>query len=255
MNFTQLDGKAALVTGAASGIGRAIAETLAQAGAFVVVTDRDGTGAEKVARQIAADGGAAVAAQVDVVESDQLAAAVALAEESFGRLDSVFCNAGLVRDPVPAAELDEATFDQIFAVNVKGAWLTARAAVPALRRAGGGTITITGSIMGERTRPGFAAYASSKAASNHLARSLALELADDNIRVNSLAPVATDTAMLPIFLGSGDQDEARARFIGSIPLGRLATPQDVAGAAAFLASDAAAFVTGVVLPVDGGRNI
>ena len=182
-------------------------------------------------------------------------AAVALAESTFGRLDVLSCNAGFTGYPVPAVDADPDEFDRIFAVNVKGVWLCVRAAVPALRRAGGGAITITGSVMGERARPGFGAYASSKAAVNHLARVLALELAADGIRVNALAPVATDTPMLPRFLGTDDPEKARAAFIAGIPLGRLAEPGDIADAAVFLASDAARFLTGVVLPVDGGRSI
>ena len=124
-----------------------------------------------------------------------------------------------------------------------------------MRRAGGGAITITGSVMGKRARPGFGAYAASKAAANHLARVLALELAADGIRVNGLAPVATDTPMLASFLGPDDPERSRAAFIAGIPLGRLAQPEDIADAALFLVSAAARFLTGVVLPVDGGRAI
>jgi 3-oxoacyl-[acyl-carrier protein] reductase len=165
------------------------------------------------------------------------------------------CNAGLAGYPTSALEADPDEFDRIFAVNVKGVWNCVRAAVPAMRRAGGGAITIVGSVMGERARPGFGAYAASKAAVNHLAKVLALELAADGIRVNALAPVATDTAMLPQFLGPDDPERARAAFIAGIPLGRLAQPEDIADAAVFLSSDAARFLTGVVLPVDGGRSI
>jgi 3-oxoacyl-[acyl-carrier protein] reductase len=196
-----------------------------------------------------------VAAAVDVTDPATVDGAVELAEVTFGRLDIVSCNAGLAGYPVPAVEADPDEFDRIFAVNVKGVWNCARSAVPALRRAGGGSITIVGSVMGERTRPDFGAYASSKAAANHLARTLALELAADHIRVNALAPVATDTPMLAKFLGSDDPERAREAFIAGIPLGRLAEPDDIADAAVFLASDAARFITGVVLPVDGGRSI
>jgi 3-oxoacyl-[acyl-carrier protein] reductase len=247
-----LNGKVALVTGGASGIGRATAARFVAEGAKVVVADRNLDGAELVAKELGDD---AVAAGVDVTEAAEIAAAVALAESTFGKLDVLSCNAGFTGYPVHAIDADPDEFDKIFAVNVKGVWLCARAAIPALRRAGGGAITITGSVMGERTRPGFGAYASSKAAANHLARTLALELAPDQIRVNALAPVATDTPMLPLFLGRGDPEKARAAFIGSIPLGRLAEARDIADAAVFLASDAARFLTGVVLPVDGGRSI
>jgi 3-oxoacyl-[acyl-carrier protein] reductase len=239
----QLDGKAVIVTGGASGIGRATARRLAAAGASVLVADLDVESVE----------GPAVRA--DVTRAADTDAMVRAAVDAFGRLDAIVCNAGLAAYPKPAVDIPEDEFDRILAVNVKGPWLSARSAIPALRAAGGGSIVITGSVMGERTRPGFAAYASSKAAANHLARTLALELASDGIRVNALAPVATDTAMLPQFLGPDDPEGARERFIGSIPLGRLATPEDVAEVAAFLLSDGAGFLTGVVVPVDGGRSI
>ena len=250
-----LKGKVALVTGGASGMGRVTAARFVAQGASVVVADRNADGAEQVAKELAREGGAAVAAAVDVTVPATIDAAVELAETTFGRLDTVSSNAGLAGYPTPAVEADPDEFDRIFAVNVKGVWNCARSAVPALRRAGGGSITIVGSVMGERARPGFGAYASSKAAANHLARTLALELAADQIRVNALAPVATDTPMLGMFLGTGDPEKARAAFIAGIPLGRLAEAGDIADAAVFFASDAARFITGVVLPVDGGRSI
>lgn len=246
-----LQGKVAIVTGGASGIGRATAGRFVEQGASVVVADLDGEATERAAAEL---GEQAVGLRVDVTDAEANAAAVERAEAVFGRLDLLSCNAGLTGFPVPALDADPEEFSAIFDVNVKGVWLGVRAAVPAMRRTGGGAITITGSVMGERTRPGFGAYASSKAAANHLARTLALELAPD-IRVNCLAPVATDTPMLPKFLGTGDPEAARERFVAGIPLARLADADDVADAAVFLASDAAAFLTGVVLPVDGGRSI
>ena len=251
----QLQGRVALVTGGASGMGKVTAARFVAEGASVVVADRNADGAEQVAKELSRDGGAAVAAAVDVTEPATIEAAVALAESTFGRLDTVSSNAGLAGYPVPVLDADPDEFDAIFAVNVKGVWNCARATVPALRRAGGGSITVVGSVMGERARPGFGAYAPSKAAANHLARVLALELAADGIRVNALAPVATDTPMLEKFLGTADPEKARAAFIAGIPLGRLAEAGDIADAAVFFASDAARFLTGVVLPVDGGRSI
>lgn len=248
----QLDGRVAIVTGGASGIGRETAQRFVAEGASVVVADLDAEGAERAADEL---GDAAVGCGVDVTDADQVAAAVALAESRFGHLDTLACNAGLTGFPVRALDADPEEFARIFDVNVRGVWLCVRAAVPALRRAGGGAIAITGSVMGERARPGFGAYASSKAAVNHLAKVLALELAEDGVRVNCLAPVATDTPMLPTFLGEADPEAARAAFVAGIPLGRLAVPRDVADAAVFLVSDAASFLTGVVLPVDGGRAI
>ncbi|MFB6848617.1 SDR family oxidoreductase [Streptomyces sp. NPDC056373] len=142
-------------------------------------------------------------------------------------------NAGLASYPRAALETSEADFDRVFAVNVKGVWLCARSVIPAMRAAGGGSIIVTGSVMGERTRPGFSAYAPSKAAANHLSRTLAVELAPEGIRVNAVAPVATDTGMLPMFLGPDHPEEAREAFIAGIPMGRLAQPADVADATVF----------------------
>lgn len=248
-------GPVAVVTGGGSGIGRQVAIRLVADGVRVVVADRNGDGAEAVAGEIVASGGRAVPVRADVTSAEDTLAMVAAAEDAFGRLDILSCNAGVAGTPTPFTELTEDEFDRTFAVNVKGVWLSVTAAAPALRRAGGGSVVIVGSVMGERARPGFAAYASSKAAVNHLARTLALELAPDRIRVNALAPVATNTPMLARFLGSDDPEAARERFIAGIPLGRLAEPSDVAEATAFLASEAAAFITGVVLPVDGGRSV
>lgn len=253
MGNTSLETKTALVTGGGSGIGRAIATQLVESGATVVVVDLNLDAATETVELIGPT--RAVAAQADVRDPSQLENAVALAEQHWGRLDIVSSNAGLALTPTRVDLVPDEDFDRIFSVNVKGVWNTVRASIPALRRAGGGSIVITGSIMGERTRPGQAAYASSKAAANHLARSFALDLAADNIRVNAVAPVATDTAMLPTFLGPDDPVASKAAFIAGIPLGRLALPTDVAAATVFLASDAASFLTGVVLPVDGGRGI
>lgn len=251
----RLFGKTAVITGAGSGIGRATARRFAAEGANVVVADINVDSAEAVVDEIRADGGSALAVPVDVTDPRSLERGFEAATNEFGRVDVVSCNAGLARFPRPVDLAWEADFDAIFAVNVKGLWNSVRAAVGPLRAAGGGAIIVTGSIMGERTRAGHSIYAASKAAANHLARSFALDLAKDNIRVNAVAPVATDTAMLPQFLGPDEPETTRATFIAGIPLGRLAQPEDVANAALYLASDDARFITGVVLPVDGGRGI
>lgn len=250
----RLAGKVAVVTGAASGIGRASAERFAAEGARVVVADLDESGADKTAAVIAQNGGEATPVRCDVTRADDARAMVEAAVGRYGGLDILFNNAGFTNPPHPIEETTEEEMDRALTVNVKGVFLCSQAAIPAMRERGG-SIVVTASIMGERTRPGFTAYASSKAAAIHLARTLAMELAGDNIRVNCLAPVATDTPMLDTFIGDRDPEEGRSAFISTIPLGRLATPQDVASAALYLASDEAAYITGTVLPVDGGRSI
>lgn len=243
-----------MITGAASGIGRASAERFAAEEARVVVADLDADAAEKAAAAIAENGGEATHVRCDVTRADDARGMVEAAVERYGKLDILFNNAGFTNPPRPVEETTEEDLDRALAVNVKGVFLCSQAAVPALKD-GGGSIIVTASIMGVRTRPGFTAYAASKAAASHLARTLALELAEDGIRVNCLAPVATDTPMLGTFVGERDPEEGRAAFISTIPLGRLAQPADVASAALYLASDESAYITGVVLPVDGGRGI
>lgn len=243
-----------MITGAASGIGRVSAERFAAEGARVVVADLDAEGAEGVASGIVKGGGEAMHVRCDVSRADDARAMVEAAVERYGGLDILFNNAGYTNPPHPFVETTEEELDLALAVNVKGVFLCSQAAVPAMRGRGG-SIIVTASVMGVRSRPGFSAYAPSKAAAIHLARTLAVELAGENIRVNCVAPVATDTPMLNTFIGDRDPEEGRAAFISTIPLGRLATPSDVASAALYLASDEAAYITGVVLPVDGGRSI
>jgi len=231
------------VTGASSGIGRATAAALAAAGVRVA------GGARRVERLETE-----IALELDVTDTASCSRFVAEAVERLGGLDVLVNNAGVPQPNGPMLGVDEATFDRIFAVNVKSIYLAAIHAVPALERRGGGVIINTASTAGLRPRPGLVWYNGSKGAVISLTKAMAIELAPKKIRVNALCPVAGDTPMLGDFMG-GDTPENRARFIASIPLGRLSTPADMANAALYLASDEGAFLTGVALEVDGGRCI
>lgn len=178
-----------------------------------------------------------------------------LAEEKFGRVDIVINNAGYTSRNGPMMEVDDKTFDRIFDVNVKAIYLAAQKAVPVLKKYGGGTIINVASIGALRPRPGLVWYNGSKGAALNISKGLAVELAPDNIRVNAICPVLGETGLLEEFMGVEDTPENRNAFLKTIPLGRLTRPSDVAGAALYLCSDDAEFITGVSLEVDGGRGV
>lgn len=247
--MSRLAGKAAVVTGAASGFGLEIARRFAEEGARVVLADLDAVAGERAAREIGADFLA-----VDVASSVDSGRMIATAFERLGRLDIVVNNAGRAQTPASIVETDEQEFDRLISVNAKAIYLAARHAVPIMRRQRGGVILNTVSVAAIRPRPNLAAYNASKGAALTLTKSLAIELAPDRIRVNAVCPGPGDTPMLATFVG-GESEAHRAAFLGSIPMGRLCSPRDVADAMVFLASDEASFITGVVLEVDGGRCI
>ena len=247
-----LNDKVAIVTGAASGFGAEIAQQYVAEGARVVVADLNEAGAKTVAGQL---GDRAVAIRCDVVNRADVDQLVATALRHFGALDIVVNNAGYTHKNQPMLDVDEATFDRCFDVNVKAIYIMAQVAVPVMRKQKSGVIINVGSVSGIRPRPGLVWYAASKAAANFVSKAMAAELGPDNIRVNAICPVMSPTGMIESFMGMADTPENRSRFVGNIPLGRLATPLDIAKAAVFLASDLAAFITGVELPVDGGRAI
>ena len=250
----RLAGKVAVVTGAGSGFGEGIAVRFAREGAQVVVNDINVAAGERVAAAIVAEGGKASFCTGDVSVDAEVASLVRCAVETFTRIDVVINNAGTTHRNRPMLEVSESEFDRIYAVNVKSLFLSARHIVPVMRRQGGGVFITIASTAGVRPRPGLTWYNGSKGAVIALTKSMAIELAPKRIRVNALCPVAGDTAMLADFMG-GDTPENRARFVASIPLGRLSRPEDVANAALYLASAEAAFITGVALEVDGGRCI
>jgi 3-oxoacyl-[acyl-carrier protein] reductase len=246
----RLDGKTALVTGAGSGIGKCIAETYAREGARVALADINGEAAKSAARTI---GNNAIALRFDVSKKADIDGVVGETVAAFGALDILVNNAGATHVNRPMLEIDEAEYDRIFAINVKGVFLACQAVVPVFRRRGGGVIINIGSTAGLRPRPGLSAYNATKGAVHVLTKSLAVELAPDGIRVCAIAPVATETPLLPSFLGPAQG--MREKFIATIPLGRLALPQDIADAALFLASAEAKFITGNIMEVDGGRGV
>ncbi len=251
----RLENKVALVTGAGSGFGEGIAKRFAAEGAKVACVDLKAEAADRVADEISAAGGAALAVAADVSRRADSQAMIERAVEAYGRLDILVNNAGISHRNQPLLEVSEEELDRVYAVNVKAIYLAAYTAVPLFRAQGGGAIINTSSTAGLRPRPGLSWYNASKGAVNILTKSMAVELAPDRIRVNALCPVAGETPLLETFMGKPDSEAARAPFIGSIPLGRLSTPEDIANAALYLASDEASMITGVLLEVDGGRCV
>lgn len=248
----RLKDKTALVTGAASGFGAEIAATFAREGARVVIMDLNGDGAEAVASAI---GDTARAIRGDVTKAADIETAVAATADLGGRVDIVVNNAGWTHRNKPMLEVTEDEYERLYDINVRSIFHMSRAVVPMMRDAGGGVMINIGSTAGIRPRPGLTWYNSTKGAVNLLSRSMAVELAPHNIRVNCVAPVMGATGLLESFMGVPDTPENRAMFIATIPLGRLSTPTDIANACLYLASDDAEFITGVVLEVDGGRTV
>jgi len=250
----RLANKIAIVTGAGSGFGRGIAQRFATEGARIVVNDIHAAhGAQTVEAIVAAGGGAQFCAG-DVSKDADVNRLIQFALATYGDLDIVVNNAGTTHKNQPMLDVSEDEFDRIYRVNVKSLFLSAKHAVPHFRKKRSGVFITIASTAGVRPRPGLTWYNGSKGAAIVTSRSMAAELAPDNIRVNVINPVAGETAMLADFMGQ-DTPERRAQFIASIPLGRLSQPSDVATAAVFLASDEASFITGACLEVDGGRCV
>jgi 3-oxoacyl-[acyl-carrier protein] reductase len=247
----RLKDKVAIVTGGGLGFGEGIAKLFAAEGARVLVADIDGARAERVTDEI---GQAARAAVADVAKGQDVWRMVDETLKAFGRLDIVVNNAGISHKNQPLLEVDEATYDRVFAVNVKSIYWSAQHAVPVFRRQGGGCFVNIASTAGLRPRPGLTWYNASKGAAITMTKSMAIELAPDRIRVNAVCPVIGETGLTSTFMG-GDTPELRAKFVATIPLGRMSLPRDIAAATLFLASDEAELLTGVALEVDGGRCI
>lgn len=250
--MAQLTGKIAIVTGAAGGFGEGIARLFVAQGARVVIADLDAEKADKLARELGAN---AVAVRCDVSKAADVNTAVDMCVKTFGSPHIVVNNAGTTHRNQPMLDVDEATFDRVFNVNVKSIFHVAHAVVPLMRAQKNGSIINIGSTAGIRPRPGLTWYNASKGAVNLMTKSMAAELGPDNIRVNAICPVMGATGLIEQFMGVPDTPENRAKIVAGIPLGRLSTPDDIASAALWLASDSAQFITGIELPVDGGRTI
>lgn len=243
----RLKDKLAIVTGAGSGFGAGIARRFAEEGARVIVNDVDPKG-ERVAKEI---GGTFV--QADVTKGDDWAKLVRAAGD---KLDIIVNNAGWTHRNKPFLEVTEAEFDRVYAVNVKSIYLSAIHAVPVFRKRGDGCFVNIASTAGIRPRPGLTVYNSSKGAVITMSKSMAGEFGKDRIRVNCVNPVfSPETSLSAEFAGGALSEEAKARFLATIPLGRFSTPLDVANACLYLASDEASLVSGVCIEVDGARCV
>ncbi|NMM82464.1 3-oxoacyl-ACP reductase [Acidovorax sp. SRB_14] len=251
--------KSTIVTGAGNGIGEGIAKRLAAEGARVVVADINAAGGQRVVAEITAAGGTASFFEADVTDSAQVKALVHEAVHRFGRLDVVVNNAGWTHRNRPMLEVGEDEFDKVYAINVKSIYLSAIHAVPAMRAnpgGSGGSFIHIASTAGLRPRPGLTWYNGSKGAVITTSKSMAAELGPDNIRVNCINPVFNpDTGLAAEFAGGPVDEARRAKFLATIPLGRFSTALDVANAALYLASDEAAFISGVCIEVDGARCV
>jgi 3-oxoacyl-[acyl-carrier protein] reductase len=244
----RLKGKTAIVTGAGSGFGAGIAKRFAEEGAKVIVADINAQAGERVAKEV---GGKF--APADVTKSGDWAKLVAGAG---AELDIIVNNAGWTHRNKPYLEVTEAEFDRVYAVNVKSIYLSAIHAVPVLRKRGGGCFVNIASTAGIRPRPGLTVYNSSKGAVITMSKSMAGEFGKDRIRVNCVNPVfSPETALSADFAGGTVSEEAKSRFLATIPLGRFSTPLDVANACLYLASDEASLISGVCIEVDGARCV
>ena len=252
----RLKDKVAVITGGAQGFGYGIAERYVQEGCSVMLVDIQARAVESAALKLQthAKGLPVVAQQADVSKSADWDELVSAALVAFGRIDIVVNNAGVSHKNQPMLDVDEAEFDRVYAVNVKSIYLSAKHCVPVFRSQHGGCFVQIASTAGVRPRPGLTWYNGSKGAVIMTSKSMAVELAKDNIRVNCINPVAGETPLLATFMGE-DTPEKRALFKATIPMGRLSTPLDIANAALFLASDEANFITGACLEVDGGRCV
>ena len=254
MEFT---GKFALVTGGGNGIGRATSTAFARHGAKVVVVDRDGAGAEATAGIIRQNGGDAIAVAADVTKSEEVKAYVRMAIEKYGQIDCFFNNAGIEGKLAATAEYDEAVFDEVIGVNLKGVFLGLRHVLPEMIRQGSGSVVNTASVAGLVATPGMPAYVASKHAVIGLTKTAAGEVARQGIRINAVCPGPVDTRMIHALeeqISPGNADSVGERYQAAIPSGRYTTAEEIANMVLFLCSDLASNTTGGQFVVDGGRT-
>jgi NAD(P)-dependent dehydrogenase (short-subunit alcohol dehydrogenase family) len=246
-------GKVAFVTGAANGIGRAAALAFAREGASVVVADVSEPGNQETARLIEEAGGRALAVRCDVTRAEDVKAALDKAVEAFGRLDFAFNNAGVEQPIKPAADLAEEEWDRIIDIDLRGVFLCIKHELPLMLKQGGGVIVNTSSGAGVKGIAGQAAYCAAKFGIVGLTKAAALDYAKSNIRINAVCPGIIETPMMDRF--SGGTPEGRARVIAQEPVGRMGKPEEIAAAVLWLCSDAAAFVVGHAMVIDGGQTV
>ncbi len=250
-------GQVAVVTGAANGIGRATSLAFAARGARIVAVDRDAAGVEKLAQEIRGNGGEAIAVAADVTKSADVARYVKAAVDTYGRIDAFFNNAGIEGKVAPIAEYDEAVFDAVIGVNLKGVFLGLRHVLPIMIGQGSGAVVNTASVAGITGSPNMAPYVATKHAVIGLTKSVSGEVARQGIRINAVCPGPVDTRMIHSIeemINPADAEAVSARYQASIPMGRYATVEEIASTVLFLCSEFASGITGAQYVVDGGRT-
>jgi NAD(P)-dependent dehydrogenase (short-subunit alcohol dehydrogenase family) len=246
-------GRVAFVTGAANGVGRAAALAFAREGASVVVADVSEQGNQETARMIEEAGGRALAVRCDVTRTEDVKAALDKGVETFGRLDFAFNNAGIEQPVTSAADVTEEDWDRLIDVDLRGVFLCMKHEIPLMLRQGGGAIVNTGSGAAVKGIAGQAAYCAAKFGMIGLTKAAALDYANSKIRVNAVCPGYVDTPMMQRF--TGGTSEGRQKVIDNVPAGRPATPEEIAAAVVWLCSDAAAYVIGHAMVIDGGQTV